>query len=41
VDDELIQCYTLAHKPGGRLGFVVEAGSATVADIHIWSMSLK
>ena len=40
VNDELIQCYTLAHAPGGRLGFVIEAGAATVGKVYTWEMSL-
>ena len=40
VDDELIQGYTLPHVPAGRLGFVIEAGTATVANIRGWEMSL-
>lgn len=40
IDDEHIQCYTMDHKPGGRLGFAVEAGGATVANIQAWEMSL-
>lgn len=40
VNDELIQCYTLAHAPGGRLGFVIEAGVATVGNVCAWEMSL-
>ena len=40
VNDELIQCYTLAHAPGGRLGFVIEAVAATVANVRAWEMSL-
>ena len=40
VDDELIQGYTLPHAPAGRLGFVIEAGTATVANVRGWEMSL-
>ena len=40
VRDELVQCYTMPHAPHGRLGFVVEAGTATVASVRIWDMSL-
>ena len=40
LDDELVQCYTLALPPRGRLGFVVEAGAATVDDVGVWAMSL-
>jgi hypothetical protein len=40
VDDELIQCYTLAHEPRGRVGFAVEASSATVGNVRAWEMSL-
>jgi len=40
VDDALIQCYTLVHAAGGRIGFVVEAGVATVTDVRVWEMSL-
>lgn len=40
VDDELVQCYTLARSLSGRLGFVVEAGSATVDNVRVWTMSL-
>lgn len=40
VDDALIQCYTLAHMPSGRLGLVIEAGTATVENVRVWEMSL-
>ena len=40
VNDELIQCYTLSHAPGGRLGFAIEAGAATVTNVRAWEMSL-
>ena len=40
VDDELIQGYTLPHAPSGRLGFVIEAGTATTANVRGWEMSL-
>ena len=40
VDDELIQGYTLPHVPDGRLGFVIEAGTASVANVRAWEMSL-
>ena len=40
VDDELIQGYTLPHAPSGRLGFVIEAGTATAANVRGWEMSL-
>ena len=40
IDDEHIQCYTMDHMPGGRLGFAVEAGSATVSNVRVWEMSL-
>ena len=40
IDGELIQCYTMDHEPGGRLGFAVEAGSATIANVRAWEMSL-
>jgi len=34
VNDELIQCYTFAHAPGGQLGFVIEAGAAPVRNVR-------
>ncbi len=40
IDDELIQCYTMRHEPGGRLGFVIEAGSAAITNARAWEMSL-
>ena len=40
IDDVHIQCYTMDHQPGGRLGFAVEAGSATVSNVKVWEMSL-
>lgn len=40
VNDELIQCYALSHAQGGRLGFVIEAGAATVGEVYAWEMSL-
>ena len=40
INDEHIQCYTMDHQPGGRLGFAVEAGSATVSNVQAWEMSL-
>jgi hypothetical protein len=40
VDDVLIQCYTLAHEPRGRVGFAVEACSAVVSNVRAWEMSL-
>ncbi len=40
VNDELIQCYTLSHAPGGRLGFAIEAGAATVGNVRTCEMSL-
>jgi hypothetical protein len=39
IDDEFIQAYSLSHKPGGRLGFAVEAGEATVTNVRLWEMS--
>ncbi|MDB5074861.1 MAG: hypothetical protein JWO42_1040 [Chloroflexi bacterium] len=41
VDDLLIQCYTLAFVPSGRLGFTVEACEATVSNVIVWEMSLS
>ena len=40
VNGELVQCYTLAHKASGRLGFAVEAGTTTVKNVRVWEMSL-
>jgi hypothetical protein len=40
VNDTFIQCYTLAHEPGGRLGFAVEAGTAAIANVQACRMSL-
>ncbi len=40
INDVFVQCYTLAHKPGGRLGFVIEAGTGGVENIRVWQMSL-
>lgn len=40
IDDLLIQCYTLASLPSGRVGFTVEAGMAMVRDLSVWEMSL-
>ena len=40
INDEHIQCYTMDHQPGGRLGFAVEAGSASVSNVQAWEMSL-
>ena len=40
IDDVHIQCYTMDHKSGGRLGFAVEAGSATISNVQAWEMSL-
>ncbi len=39
VDDVLVQCYTLNHTAGGRLGFVVEAAAASISNLHLWAMS--
>ena len=40
IDDVHIQCYTMDHNSGGRLGFAVEAGSATIGKVKAWEMSL-
>ena len=40
IDDVHIQCYTMDHTSGGRLGFAVEAGSATISNVQAWEMSL-
>jgi hypothetical protein len=40
VDCLLIQCYTLAHVPSGRVGITVEAGVATASNVSVWEMSL-
>ena len=40
IDDQLIQCYTQAYLPAGRVGFAVEAGAATVRNLRVWEMSL-
>jgi len=40
IDDVHIQCYTMDHNSGGRLGFAVEAGSATISNVQAWEMSL-
>ena len=40
IDDVHIQCYTMDHGSGGRLGFAVEAGSATISNVQAWEMSL-
>lgn len=40
INDVFVQCYTLAHKPGGRIGFVIESGTGVVENIRVWQMSL-
>jgi hypothetical protein len=39
VDNSYVQSYTFTHPNSGRLGFVVEAGSAKVQSLKVWEMS--
>jgi hypothetical protein len=35
IDDMLIQCYTLPHTAGGRLGFGIEEAAATITNVGL------
>ena len=39
-DEMLIQCYSLPREPAGRIGLIVESGSALFEGLEAWQMNL-
>jgi hypothetical protein len=39
LDDVHVQSYTINHRASGKLGWVVESGTAHIAALHSWEMT--